>query len=111
MSLRSYDELNNEIMDNVIKLDRTKSKSENAQYLNMIKKDGNELLEVLIFKLIMVGDFFFGNFAIQLERKIDPLLPAPAAVSFRNNRYYILINPLMFCKFTIKEQMAILVHE
>lgn len=111
--LRDYSTLIDDIKNSMSKLDKYKTKEENEFWLKEIEKDGKEMLEALFFSLITNGDYFFGNFAIQMDRKIDCLFHAPAGVAYDGYRFILKVNPLMFVglNWDIKEQTAVLIHE
>ena len=75
-------------------------------------RDADKIIELLIFSLITDSSSFYGQFIIRLNRKIDLMLPAPAAVTYKGLYFELIINPvLLFKTFSIKEIKAILIHE
>jgi len=57
-------------------------------------------------------DIWFGLFFSKLETKLDIKLEAPAAITFYNGEYLVIINPYLFLTYlTLPEQIAIIKHE
>lgn len=54
---------------------------------------------------------FYGHMIARCKKSIDPILQAPAAVSFEHTQYVLHINPMMFSFFTLQERLGILKHE
>lgn len=54
---------------------------------------------------------FFGFLVDQMQKYFRPDLPAPAGVAVLNHAIRLFINPPLWNKFTLREQVAILEHE
>ena len=118
----SFEELKNIVCDNVLLLKEIEEPAKKQELLKIIAEQSKTLNELLIFSLIKERDNFFGNIAIQLNRRINFKLKAPAAVSFKGVYFDLEINPLMLFgpladkdgnvkTFTLEEIKAIYIHE
>ena len=75
--------------------------------LNYLSKD-------ILFLFTSSADsdsLFFANVLINLKREIDFSLGCPLDTGFKQGRFILYVNPLIFFKLTFLEQVACLKHE
>ena len=120
--MRSYEQIRNKMLERIEEYNAILPTGENGIYtsqeqadkktiLEDLKKDTEELLELIVFSLLKDKDTFFGNVIIQLHRNIDYNISAPAAVSFHTTYFNLNINPILFAPYTLREMKAVLIHE
>ena len=114
-----FDELKEIISDNIKLLKEIEDPGKKQQLLKLIAEQSKTMNELLIFSLIKERDNFFGNITIQLNRRINFGLKAPAAVVFKGVYFDLEINPILLfgptkedgTGFTLEEIKAIYIHE
>ena len=74
------------------------------------KRYYTKFIELIIFRMI-TEEKFFAHIVMQLKRRIDFKLPAPAAVNQTISGYSLYTNPLFLLNYTINEITSILIHE
>lgn len=79
--------------------------------LKQFTKDFEKLTELLLFSLVREQDNFYALVILQMNRKVDYTLPAPAAVNYQGTYFNLYINPLMMLEFNLSEMKAVLIHE
>ena len=102
----SYDDLRKRLMEMAKDINDIRDPR-----LKEFSQSFSRLMELLLFSLIQEKDNFFAHVIMQMRRKIEFTLPAPAAVSFAKTHFDLLFNPLMMVNFNIPEMKAILIHE
>lgn len=107
LAQRNFDDLRKELVDLAKQIEDPRDPR-----LAKLDEDFMELIELLMFSLITDKDNFFGNIAIQMNRKIDYSLGAAGAVSFRGTYFDLIFNPfLLLSKKNLNEIKATVTHE
>lgn len=103
-----FNELHSNLKEELAKLN---PKGKNDELKLKIHQMTIKIMEKLIVNMILNSDEFYGNFIVQLEKRIDFMLKAPAAVCFENDVFYLIVNPVLFAKYDKKQMTAIMKHE
>ena len=120
--MRTYEQLKENMVSKIKEYNDIKPTGADGNYtsqemgdkktiLELLRRDTEELMELIVFSLIKDRDNFFGNVIIQLHRKVDYSVSAAAAVAFKGTFFELQVNPLLFVPHTLREQKAILIHE
>lgn len=104
-------EVNRKIENLLSRKESFKSLKEFNEAYKPIEREANRVLELILFKLVSTGDSFYGQFLIRLNRKVDLMLKAPAAVSYRGLYFDLIINPIMLFQLTPEQISAVMIHE
>lgn len=104
--LQNFDQLRQSLIDRLPEI-----KDLSDPKLKQFDKDFMELMELLMFSLLRDKDNYFGNFLVQLNRRVDYRLPACAAVSFKVTYFDLLVNPFLMLRWNLTVMKEILIHE
>lgn len=101
----------NEIIDtySVLKLN-----DKNEKFSLNIPKDFEEEFFKFIDKVnlsIMEDENFYGYFLFQMDRKLKFDMASPTGVNFKNAKYVIYFNPVIFLTLTKKQMESSIKHE
>ena len=107
----SFEDLKANVWSDIEALKTMENPVVQREQLKMIERKSEELNELLIFSLITERDSFFGNVAIQLNRRVDYHLKAPAAVVFKGTYFDLCINPILLWHYTLDQIKSIYIHE
>lgn len=74
-----------------------------SEFLNLVDKVNLSLLEDI--------DNFYGYFLMQMSRELRFDISSPTAVNFREAKYVIYFNPIIFLTLTLKQMESEIKHE
>lgn len=69
------------------------------------------ILDRVNFNLMEDEENFYGYFLFQMDREIRFDISSPSGVNFKNSRYVIYFNPLLFLKLDIRQMETTIKHE
>lgn len=102
----------NKIVNNV---EMTKSNKSKLTFNPQISKNLSEKFLKIVDKvctgLISHKDNFYGYFLFQMERQISFNISSATAVNFKNAKYYIYFNPIIFLELSLKQMQSSIKHE
>lgn len=75
------------------------------------KKEFFNFLDKVNLSLMEDKDNFYGYFLFQMERNIRFDISSPTSVNFKNTKYVIYFNPLIFLNLNIKQMESTIKHE
>lgn len=75
------------------------------------KRDFFSLVDKVNFNLMEDKENFYGYFLFQMNREIKFDISSPSCVNFKNAKYVIYFNPLLFLKLDIKQMETTIKHE
>lgn len=75
------------------------------------KRDFFALVDKVNFNLMEDKENFYGYFLFQMNRDIKFDISSPSGVNFKNAKYVIYFNPLLFLKLDIKQMETTIKHE
>lgn len=75
------------------------------------KKEFLKVIDKVSFSLMEDKDNFYGYFLFQMGREIRFDISTPTAVNFKNAKYIIYFNPLIFLNLNIKQMETTIKHE
>lgn len=70
-----------------------------------------KIIDKVTFGLMEEEDNFYGYFLFQMEREIRFDITSATGVNFKNAKYYIYFNPVIFLKLNIKQMESTIKHE
>ena len=75
--------------------------------------EGNffKIVDQVSFSLMQEKDDFYGYFLFQMGRGMKVDIATPTAVNFKDARYVIYFNPLIFLNLTLEQMQATIKHE
>ena len=76
-----------------------------------IKKEFFYIVDKVILSLMEDKDNFYGYFLFQMGREIRFDISTPTAVNFKNAKYVIYFNPILFLQLNIKQMGSTIKHE
>ena len=89
--------------DNEVKLDIEIPKDFYKEFFSLIDKVNMSLMEE--------KDNFYGYFLFQMGREIRLDISTPTAINFKNAKYVIYFNPIIFLNLTISQMESTIKHE
>lgn len=92
---------------------RSKRKDENSK-VNIPKEFKEEffsLVDKVSLSLMEDKDNFYGYFLLQMSREIRFDISSPTAVNFKNAKYVIYFNPIIFLNHNLKQMESTIKHE
>lgn len=92
---------------------RAKRKDENSK-VNISKAFIEEffsLVDKVSLSLMEDKDNFYGYFLLQMSREIRFDISSPTAVNFKNAKYVIYFNPIIFLNLNLKQMESTIKHE
>lgn len=75
------------------------------------QKDFIELINRVCFHMIQDKDNFYGHFLLRMGRQIDYKISSPTAINFRNSKYIIYFNPMIFLGLSLEQMISAIKHE
>ncbi len=88
---------------------------EDGQYRINIPEDFRasffELTDQVNLKLMEDQDNFYGYFLFQMSRELRLDINSPVAVNFKDTKYVLYYNPLIFLKLDLRRMESVLKHE
>ena len=109
--LELYKKIDN-IVDNI---DMFKSNAAGIDFIvdlpEDIKKEFFYIVDKVILSLMEDKDNFYGYFLFQMGREIRFDISTPTAVNFKNAKYVIYFNPILFLQLNIKQMGSTIKHE
>ncbi len=85
--------------------------NESAEALNDVKSNFLKLLEYIKMFLIAKKERYYGYFLMDFSIKIDYYFNAEVAVTIDKYPFEMIINPLLWGEYSIKEMIFIICHE
>lgn len=76
-----------------------------------IKKEFFYIVDKVILSLMEDKDNFYGYFLFQMRKEIRFDISTPTAVNFKNAKYFIYFNPILFLQLNIKQMGSTIKHE
>ena len=76
-----------------------------------IKKEFFYIVDKVMLSLMEDKDNFYGYFLFQMRREIRFDISTPTAVNFKNAKYFIYFNPILFLQLNIKQMGSTIKHE
>lgn len=80
-------------------------------YLNLIENDFNSLLEILKLFIISNHDIYYGCFLMNTSFPVNFSSSDPIAIKIEDFKVLLEVNPLILCKYKIKEIIYLICHE
>lgn len=92
------------------------SNNHNAEHAKLIipkdfAEDFFRLVDKVTLSLMEDKDNFYGYFLFQMAREIRFDISSPTAVNFKNAKYVIYFNPIIFLTLTINQMATTIKHE
>ncbi len=75
------------------------------------ERDFMNLVDKVNFYLIQEKHSFYGHFLLKMERKIKYDISTPTASNFKNSKYIIYFNPMIFLGLTLEQMGDCIKHE
>ena len=82
-----------------------------ANLLISIKKDYLEMMELIKLFLISKRDVYYGYFLMNLQVKVNFKTDSIAGIKLNTYPPVLEVNPLILCKFDLKEIIYVICHE
>lgn len=106
-----FETLRLEILEDIERARATEDLIQRRQILKAVAQKSLVMNELVIFALMRETDNFFGNVAVQFNRRIDFGLKAAAAVAYKGLHFDFIVNPALLFKHSLPEIKAIFIHE
>lgn len=94
-----------------IKVNIRKVEDGNRDFLSDIEADFRELMELIKMFLISERETYYGYFLMNMSFKVDFRTNTIAGIALNEYPPVFCSNPLLYCKFNLKEIIFIMCHE
>ena len=91
--------------------DRRNRESFDADVPQEFKEKFFSLISKVNLSLMEDKDNFYGYFLFQMEKEIRFDISSPTGVNFKNAKYVIYFNPIIFLQLDIKQMESTIKHE
>lgn len=83
----------------------------NPQLPKNLREKFFQIVDKVSYSLMNDKNNFYGYFLFQMDRKISFNISSASAVSFKNAKYIIYFNPLIFLELNLKQMESTIKHE
>lgn len=108
---RLYDEAIRFIEMATAKRLKSNVRSEKIEVSDEFRREFFAVVDRVNFNLMEDSENFYGYFLFQMGRDIDFEISSPTGVNFKNAKYVIYFNPILFLKLDIKQMETTIKHE
>lgn len=98
------------IINNLIKAKRKDGNSE-INIPQEFKEEFFSLVDKVSLSLMEDEDNFYGYFLLQMSREVRFDISSPTAANFKNAKYVIYFNPIIFLNLNLKQMESTIKHE
>lgn len=86
-------------------------KSAKIEVSEEFKRDFFSIIDKVNFNFLEDEENFYGYFLLQMDREINFDISSPSGVNFKDAKYVIYFNPILFLKLDIKQMETTIKHE
>lgn len=83
----------------------------NPQLSNELQERFFEIVDKVYFELMKDKDNFYGYFLFQMERRINFNISSATGVNFKDAKYIMYFNPIVFLELNLKQMQSTIKHE